>query len=96
MKNLNSVLIVGGGIAGMTSAIRFAEEGASVTLIDIDPEWRVYGAGITITGVTLRAYKRLDERIAKLLALDEDALPSAEWRAAVSAIGRESEGATGG
>lgn len=44
----------------------------------------------------VRAYKRLDERIAKLLALDEDALTSADWRAAVSAIGRESEGATGG
>ncbi len=43
----------------MASAIRFAALGASVDLIDIDPEWRVYGAGITITGPTLRAYKRL-------------------------------------
>lgn len=59
MRHIETVLIVGGGIAGMTSAIRFAELGASVDLIDIDPEWRVYGAGITITGPTLRAYKRL-------------------------------------
>ncbi len=43
----------------MASAIRFAEAGIAVELIDIDPEWRVYGAGITITGPTLRAYKRL-------------------------------------
>jgi 2-polyprenyl-6-methoxyphenol hydroxylase-like FAD-dependent oxidoreductase len=59
MENLNSVLIVGGGIGGMATAIRFRELGVAVDLIDIDPEWKVYGAGITITGATLRAYKRL-------------------------------------
>jgi 2-polyprenyl-6-methoxyphenol hydroxylase-like FAD-dependent oxidoreductase len=53
------ILIVGGGIGGMAAAIRFGELGGNVTLIDIDPEWRVYGAGITITGPTLRAYRRL-------------------------------------
>lgn len=52
-------LIVGGGIGGMATAIRLAETGHEVDLIDLDPEWRVYGAGITITGPTLRAYKRL-------------------------------------
>jgi 2-polyprenyl-6-methoxyphenol hydroxylase-like FAD-dependent oxidoreductase len=59
MADVKKVLIVGGGIAGMASAIRFGEAGVAVDLIDIDPEWRVYGAGITITGPTLRAYKRL-------------------------------------
>ncbi len=59
MANIDRVLIVGGGIAGMASAIRFREAGVAVDLIDIDPEWRVYGAGITITGPTLRAYRRL-------------------------------------
>jgi 2-polyprenyl-6-methoxyphenol hydroxylase-like FAD-dependent oxidoreductase len=59
MADIQKVLIVGGGIAGMASAIRFAEAGVAVDLVDIDPEWRVYGAGITITGPTLRAYKRL-------------------------------------
>lgn len=53
------ILIVGGGIGGMAAAIRFAERGGDVMLVDIDPEWRVYGAGITITGPTLRAYRRL-------------------------------------
>lgn len=53
------ILIVGGGIGGMACAIRMAELGVAVSLIDLDPEWRVYGAGITITGPTLRAYKRL-------------------------------------
>lgn len=59
MAEIRKILIVGGGIAGMASAIRFGEAGVAVELIDVDPEWRVYGAGITITGVTLRAYKRL-------------------------------------
>jgi 2-polyprenyl-6-methoxyphenol hydroxylase-like FAD-dependent oxidoreductase len=59
MADAEKILIVGGGIAGMASAIRFGEAGIAVDLIDIDPQWRVYGAGITITGPTLRAYKRL-------------------------------------
>lgn len=53
------VLIVGGGFAGMSSAIKLKESGHDVHLIDLDPEWRVYGAGITITGPTLRAYEKL-------------------------------------
>lgn len=53
------VLIVGGGIGGMSAAIRLRERGFGVELIDLDPDWRVYGAGMTITGPTLRAYRRL-------------------------------------
>ena len=59
MKGIDKILIVGGGIGGMATAIQLAEAGVAVDLIDLDPEWRVYGAGITITGPTLRAYKRL-------------------------------------
>ena len=61
-ENITSVqeaLIVGGGIGGMAAAIALSERGVKVELIDLDPEWRVYGAGITITGPTLRAYRRL-------------------------------------
>lgn len=61
-ENISSVheaLIVGGGIGGMAAAIALSERGVKVELIDLDPEWRVYGAGITITGPTLRAYRRL-------------------------------------
>ena len=43
----------------MATAISLAERGVAVDLIDLDPDWRVYGAGITITGPTLRAYKTL-------------------------------------
>jgi 2-polyprenyl-6-methoxyphenol hydroxylase-like FAD-dependent oxidoreductase len=52
-------LIVGAGIGGMSAAICLRRIGATVDLIDIDPNWRVYGAGITITGPTLRAFKQL-------------------------------------
>lgn len=67
-ENISSIataLVVGGGIGGMATAISLAERGVKVELIDLDPEWRVYGAGITITGPTLRAYRHLDmvERI---------------------------------
>lgn len=59
IETISTALIVGGGIGGMAAAICLAERGVRVTLIDIDPEWRVYGAGITVTGPTLRAYRRL-------------------------------------
>jgi 2-polyprenyl-6-methoxyphenol hydroxylase-like FAD-dependent oxidoreductase len=61
-ENIGSVstaLVVGGGIGGMAAAISLASRGVAVELVDIDPDWRVYGAGITITGPTLRAYRRL-------------------------------------
>jgi 2-polyprenyl-6-methoxyphenol hydroxylase-like FAD-dependent oxidoreductase len=59
MAKLNKVLVVGGGIGGMSAAITLARCGAQVDLIDLDPGWRVYGAGITITSATLRAFKAL-------------------------------------
>ena len=53
------ILVVGGGIGGMAFAIRAAEAGDTVDLIESDPNWRVYGAGITVTGPTYRAFKAL-------------------------------------
>jgi 2-polyprenyl-6-methoxyphenol hydroxylase-like FAD-dependent oxidoreductase len=54
-----SVLIVGGGIAGMSMAILLRRRGLNVEVVEIDPNWKVYGAGITITGPTLRALRRV-------------------------------------
>ena len=59
IASIATALVVGGGIGGMATAISLAERGVRVELIDRDPDWRVYGAGITITGPTLRAYRRL-------------------------------------
>ncbi|MFT4089467.1 MAG: FAD-dependent oxidoreductase [Asticcacaulis sp.] len=56
---VQSVLIVGGGIAGMSMAILLRRRGHNVEIVEIDPNWKVYGAGITITGPTLRALKRV-------------------------------------
>lgn len=52
-------LIVGGGIAGMTTTLALRAYGVAVDLIDLDPQWRVYGAGITITRPTMRAFREL-------------------------------------
>jgi 2-polyprenyl-6-methoxyphenol hydroxylase-like FAD-dependent oxidoreductase len=57
--NDRSVLIVGGGIAGMSLAIRLGQANWNVDLVEIDPDWRVYGAGISITAPTYRALRRL-------------------------------------
>jgi 2-polyprenyl-6-methoxyphenol hydroxylase-like FAD-dependent oxidoreductase len=59
MFNKQPLLVVGGGIAGMSAAIAFRSAGAEVELVDLDPHWRVYGAGITITGPTLRAFRAM-------------------------------------
>jgi 2-polyprenyl-6-methoxyphenol hydroxylase-like FAD-dependent oxidoreductase len=56
---VKSVLIVGGGVAGMACAIEMRKVGFDVDLIDIDPDWKVYGAGLTTTGPTLRALRTL-------------------------------------
>ena len=59
IEGLDKVLIVGGGIGGMATAIALMEQGVGVDIVDIDPDWKVYGAGITITGPTLRAFRDL-------------------------------------
>ncbi|WP_064694960.1 FAD-dependent monooxygenase [Rhizobium aegyptiacum] len=59
MAEKRKALIIGGGIAGMSAGIALREAGLAVDLCDQDPHWRVYGAGITITGPTLRAMGRL-------------------------------------
>jgi len=52
-------LVIGGGIAGMSAGIALREAGFAVDLCERDPQWKVYGAGITITGPTLRAMAKL-------------------------------------
>jgi 2-polyprenyl-6-methoxyphenol hydroxylase-like FAD-dependent oxidoreductase len=59
MRRIQRVLIAGGGIAGMSLAIALQRVGISATIVEIDRDWRVYGAGITITGPSLRAFDGL-------------------------------------
>jgi 2-polyprenyl-6-methoxyphenol hydroxylase-like FAD-dependent oxidoreductase len=53
------ILIIGGGFSGMSAAIECAKLGAEVDLVEIDPGWRNYGAGISLGGATLRAFGQL-------------------------------------
>jgi len=59
MSEVRRVLIAGGGIAGMSLAIALRRVAIAVEIVEIDPGWRVYGAGITITGPSLRALDQL-------------------------------------
>jgi len=54
-----TLLIIGGGFSGMSAAIELRKRGAQVDLVEIDPEWRNYGAGISLGGATLRAFRQL-------------------------------------
>lgn len=53
------VLIIGGGFSGMAAAMQLRKAGAAVDLVEIDPGWRSYGAGISLGGATLRAFGAL-------------------------------------
>lgn len=59
ISSINNVLIIGGGFSGMSAAIELRKRGLDVDVVEIDPEWRSYGAGITIGGATLRAFQTL-------------------------------------
>ena len=59
MSAVQKVLIIGGGIAGMSLAIRLGQSAIKTDLIDRDLKWRAVGTGITITGPTFRAFKEL-------------------------------------
>ncbi|HTP38838.1 MAG TPA: FAD-dependent oxidoreductase [Steroidobacteraceae bacterium] len=59
MATVRKVLVIGGGCAGMSAAIQLAKAGVAVDLVEIDPQWRPLGAGITITGPTLRALETI-------------------------------------
>lgn len=54
-----SILVVGGGIAGLTSAIALRKKGFAVEIIEKDPDWSVYGAGIIQQSNVVRAVDQL-------------------------------------
>lgn len=59
MKDLN-ILVIGGGIGGLTSAIALRRDGHTVTVIEKDPDWSVYGVGIIQQANVIRAMAQLD------------------------------------
>ncbi|MEP3224736.1 MAG: FAD-dependent oxidoreductase [Parasphingorhabdus sp.] len=59
MNDLN-ILVIGGGIGGLTSAIALRGKGHRVTVIEKDPDWAVYGVGIIQQSNVIRAMDELD------------------------------------
>src|SRR3954467_12977027 len=59
MPAVNSVLVVGGGLAGAATAIHLAAAGVAVDLVDIKPEVAALGSGITLQGNALRELRSL-------------------------------------
>lgn len=56
---IGKALVIGGGVGGMSAALALARKGVEVELADADPQWRAYGAGISVTGLSLRAFDDL-------------------------------------
>ena len=59
MNDLN-ILVIGGGIGGLTAAIALRRKGHRVTVIEKDPDWSVYGVGIIQQSNVIRAMSELD------------------------------------
>jgi len=53
------ILIIGGGIGGLTSAIALCQRGFDVDVIERDPDWSVYGVGIIQQSNVVRAVAAL-------------------------------------
>jgi 2-polyprenyl-6-methoxyphenol hydroxylase-like FAD-dependent oxidoreductase len=59
MPAVNSVLVVGAGLAGAGTAIHLASRGVAVDLVEIKSEVAALGSGITLQGNALRELKSL-------------------------------------
>jgi 2-polyprenyl-6-methoxyphenol hydroxylase-like FAD-dependent oxidoreductase len=59
MSPIKSVLIVGGGIGGLTLAVALGRQGVRAEVIEIKPEHKVHGVGIIQPGNALRALRTL-------------------------------------
>lgn len=57
---MDSILVVGGGIGGLTAAIALRRKGFPVEIIEKDPAWTVYGVGIIQQYNVVRAMASLD------------------------------------
>ena len=62
MTPLQRLLIVGGGVSGLTLAAALARQGVAVDMAELKRDWSVLGVGFTITGPTLRALAAIGVR----------------------------------
>lgn len=71
------ILVIGGGIGGLTSAIALRQAGHRVTVIERDPDWSVYGVGIIQQSNVIRAMAELglvDDYLAAGVPFDKVAI----------------------
>lgn len=54
------VLVVGAGLGGLSVALSLKRAGIDLDLVEIEPELRILGAGITLNGASLRAFATMD------------------------------------
>ncbi len=54
-----NILIIGGGIGGLTAAIALRQQGFGVDLIEREPEWNVHGIGIIQQSSVVREMAKL-------------------------------------
>ncbi len=69
-----NILIVGGGIGGLTAAIALGRSGHRLTIVEKDPDWAVYGVGIIQQANVVRAMNELgviDDYLAAGFGFDE-------------------------
>ncbi len=59
MPAVNTVLVVGGGLAGAATATHLAKAGVAVDLVEIKPDVAALGSGITLQGNALREFRSL-------------------------------------
>lgn len=59
MREKQEILIVGGGVGGMASALALHRAGLKPEIVEIDPGWNALGAGLTLNGGALRAFAAL-------------------------------------
>lgn len=59
MSAVSTALVIGGGIGGLTAAAALRQQGIAVDLVELQPEWTVYGVGIIQPNNTLRALARI-------------------------------------
>jgi 2-polyprenyl-6-methoxyphenol hydroxylase-like FAD-dependent oxidoreductase len=59
MPEIRKVLIIGGGVGGLTAAVALARRGIAAEVVEINPSWSVYGVGIIQPSNALRALAQI-------------------------------------
>jgi cation diffusion facilitator CzcD-associated flavoprotein CzcO len=72
VDDVEHVLIVGGGIGGLTLAVALHQQGLRVEFVERNPEWHTLGAGLSVQPNGLRVLRqlRLDSAVIDAVVFD--------------------------